>query len=112
MKKRNRPIGEYPRDTHKIERTARPEQVVELIKEQVVTDGGRATFVGFGRWAHRLFEKAQALLPHEYQTQLIRPGRISTQPGQPTWRERRHEWRLIVTLTDAPEPPQVARYPN
>ena len=110
--RRNPPNREYPPNTHKVERTARPGQIVQLITKQVAADGGRATFLGFGRWAKRLLEKAQALLPPEYGSMLIEPESIGTQPGQPTWRERRHEWRLVVTVGDGPEPPAVPHYPD
>lgn len=110
--RRKTPIGEYPRGTYRIERAARPDQVVEWIKDRVATDGGKASFVGFGRWARRLFGKAQSLLPAEYQAQLIRPTSIGGRPGQPTWREKRHEWRLIVTHGHDPKPPAVPRYPD
>ncbi len=102
--RRKTPNREYPRDTHKLDRKARPEQVVEWIKDRIAADGGKATFIGFGRTDHRLFGKAQRLLPDEYHTRLILPYSADGTEGQPTWRERRSEYRLTVTRHNTPGP--------
>jgi hypothetical protein len=90
----------YPRGTHLLapRARARPKQVARWIQSHVEADGGRATFIGFGPSAMRLLGKAQRLLPDDYQAELILPkGVTNRRDGEPTWREQRHEYRLVVT---------------
>ncbi len=111
--RRKNPNRDYPRDAHRLDRKARPKQVVEWIKDQTATDGGKATFIGFGRTDHRLFGKAQKLLPDDYVTRLILPYSDGAGRRLPTWRERRDEYRLIVTHnTPGPQPYFSADTPN
>jgi len=103
--RRNTPRGDYSRGTYKIDRTARPTWLAELIVRRVAEDGGEATFIGFGRWAGRLFGKVRDILPTELDARLVKPTAIGAQAGQKPWTETRHAWRLIVTHKDRPATP-------
>ena len=91
----------YPVAPHKLDRRSRPEQVVKWIIQNIEADGGTSTFVGFGRWAKRLFGKVEAMLPPGYECLLVRyssDSRLETTKH----RLQRHEVRLQVTAQQAP----------
>lgn len=100
--RRKKKFPRYRTGTYKLERRARPEQVATWIVDRVKRDGGTATFVGFGRWARRLFSKAVRLLPDEYDTRLLLPRTISGQPDHVTHQQTRNEYRLRVHDTTTP----------
>ena len=77
------------------------EQVLRWVQDNVTRDGGRATFVGFGRSARRMFGNVQAMLPDEYQTM------IQTKYENNSFRHDRHEVQLRVTHENAPWPPAI-----
>ena len=96
--RRNQPIREYRRDTHRLNRTARLGHVVDWVKDWVQRDGGTGTFIGFGRTDARTLNKARRLLPAGYESTLVLPKGVGVHPGQPTRQEQRDEYRLVVTL--------------
>jgi len=77
------------------------EQVLRWVEDNVARDGGRATFVGFGRSARRMFGNVQAMLSDEYETM------IRTKYENNSFRRDRHEVQLRVTHENAPWPPQA-----
>ena len=96
------PQPEYPQNTHMLDHTSKKEHVLRWVQDNVARDGGRATFVGFGRSAPHMFGKVQAMLPDEYET-MIRPFKDENN----SFRRDRHEVQLRVTHENAPWPPQA-----
>ena len=105
--RRKTPIREYPPDTHRLGRSARLDHVVTWVQRWVADDGGRATFIGFGPSDARVFKKVRQRLPDQYHCMLVLPRSLEFPTDRPTWREKRDEYRLIVTLATTPtsQPP-------
>jgi len=100
--RRNPPNRDYPPNTHLLDRTARLDRVLAWVQDCVARDGGRSTFIGFGRSDERTLRKVRRLLPDNYSCLLSPPTPFPGEGDQPTWRQRRNEHRLIVTLRQGP----------
>ena len=105
--RRNPTIREYVPNTHRLDRSARLDHVLTWVQRWVAADGGKATFIGFRRTDARVFNKVRRLLPDQYRSTRSFPKSDEAPTDQPTWRERRDEYRLIVTLETTPtsQPP-------
>jgi len=88
---------EYPNDLHRVSRLARPEQLIEWAISTVESDGGTATFTGFGRSEKRLLQHLKRGLPTDYVADLIRFDSDSPAARK---RTRTREMRLYVRRRD------------
>jgi hypothetical protein len=87
---------------HRLDRSSRLGHVVEWIKHHVEEEGGKASFIGYGRADQRTFDRARALLSHEYESQVVFPH-YEASGG---YHKQRWQVVLMVTHRDAPWPVQ------
>ena len=96
------PANTYPLTPHVIDHKARPEQVLRFVIDTVEAEGGDALFLCYGRWAKRLTGKVCALLPADFQGQVITMDPRSESPTA-AGRKVRKEARLHVSRVGGPD---------